>query len=138
MEGTWSISDLAREFGVSLRTLRHYESLGLLSPRRRGTTRVFDARDRTRLELVLRGRRLGFSLSEIARIVDMYDQPPGEEGQLCYLLEQIRVRRADLDRMRADLDRTERELGEVEARCRAELARLGGATGGWTGGPFPG
>jgi len=123
-ERSWTIRDLAAEYGITLRTIRHYEALGLVSPERRGTTRVFHQRDRVRLELVLRGRRLGFSLDEIARIVNMYDDQPGEAGQLEYLLDQIRVRRAELDRMRADIEQTERDLDAVEARCREDLARL--------------
>jgi DNA-binding transcriptional MerR regulator len=123
-EQAWSIRDLAREYDVTLRTIRHYEDLGLLSPERRGTTRLFHQRDRIRLELVLRGRRLGFSLDEIARIVNMYDEQPGESGQLEYLLDQIRVRREELARMRADIEQTERDLDAVEARCREDLARL--------------
>jgi len=79
---TWTITELAREYAVTLRTLRHYEDVGLLSPERRGTTRVFHQRDRIRLELILRGKRLGFTLPEIATIVDMYDDQPGEAGQL--------------------------------------------------------
>ena len=77
-----TIAEVAEEFGVTHRTLRHYESLGLLSPERRGTQRIFHRRDRVRLDLVLRGRRLGFPLEEIRRIVDMYDDHPGERGQL--------------------------------------------------------
>ena len=123
-ERTWTIRDLAAEYDITLRTIRHYEALGLVSPERRGSTRVFHQRDRIRLELVLRGRRLGFSLDEIARIVNMYDDQPGEAGQLEYLLDQIRVRRAELDRMRADIEQTERDLDVVEARCREDLARL--------------
>lgn len=117
----WTIRDLAREYDVTLRTIRHYEALGLLDPERRGQTRVFHNRDRIRLELVLRGRRLGFSLDEIARIVNMYDDRPGEEGQLRYLLDQIAVRRAELAQMREDIARTEADLDAVEARCREEL-----------------
>ena len=124
MERTWAITELSREYGVTLRTIRHYESLGLLSPGRRGTTRVFDQRDRVRLELILRGRRLGFSLEEIARIVNMYDQPPGEAGQLEYLLDQCSVRRDELEQRRRDIDETLRELDEVEQRCRHELGAL--------------
>jgi DNA-binding transcriptional MerR regulator len=71
---TWSIAQLAGEYGVSLRTLRHYEDLGLLAPQRRGTARVYRQRDRVRLELILRGKRLGFSLPEIRTIVNMYDE----------------------------------------------------------------
>jgi DNA-binding transcriptional MerR regulator len=121
---TWSITELAEEFGVTLRTLRHYEDVGLLTPERRGSRRVFHPRDRIRLQLVLRGRRLGFSLPEIRTIVNMYDEQPGEAGQLHYLLEQIEVRRAELDRLRRDIDDTLRELDEVADRCRQDLADL--------------
>jgi DNA-binding transcriptional MerR regulator len=121
---TWSITDLAAEFGVTLRTLRHYEDVGLLTPQRRGTTRVFHARDRIRLQLVLRGRRLGFSLPDIRTIVNMYDEQPGEAGQLHYLLDQIEVRRAELERLRRDIDETVGELDHVAARCREDLAAL--------------
>ena len=128
---TWTISELARLYDVTLRTLRHYEEIGLLSPERRGTTRVFHHRDRIRLELILRGRRLGFTLPEIATIVDMYDDHPGEVGQLEYLLDRIEGRRADLEQRRRDIDETMAELDEVERRCREDLARLdvGAATG---------
>jgi len=108
---TWTITQLAEEHGVTLRTLRHYEEVGLLHPERRGTSRVFHQRDRVRLQLILRGKRLGFTLPEIRTIVDMYDDQPGEAGQLRYLLEQIEVRRAELD--------------EVERRCHEDLSRLG-------------
>jgi len=121
---TWTITQLADEYGVTLRTIRHYEALGLLSPERRGTTRVFRQRDRIRLELVLRGRRVGFSLDQIARIVNMYDESPGERGQLEYLLEQIEARRAELARMREDIEQAERDLDEVALRCRETLAGL--------------
>jgi len=121
---TWSITDLAEEFGVTLRTIRFYEDRGLVTPERRGTTRVFHARDRIRLALVLRGKRLGFSLDEIATIVDMYDAEPGEVGQLRYLIEQIDVRRTELEQRRKDIDDTLAELAVVEARCREDLRRL--------------
>jgi len=125
MEETWSISELAAEFGVTLRTLRHYEELGLLSPERRGTTRVYRQRDRIRVELILRGKRLGFSLDEIETIVNMYDRPPGEAGQLRYLIEQCDVRRGELHRLRADIDATLAELDLVEQRCHEQLELLG-------------
>jgi DNA-binding transcriptional MerR regulator len=120
----WTISQLAEEFGVTLRTIRHYEDVGLLSPARRGTVRVFDTRQRIRLQLVLRGKRLGFSLPEIATIVNMYDDQPGEAGQLQYLLDQIEVRRVELEQMRRDIDQTMTELAHVERRCREDLAAL--------------
>ena len=121
---TWTISELAAEFGVTLRAIRFYEDCGLLSPGRAGRQRVFAARERVRLGLILRGRRLGFSLEEIRRIVDMYDAEPGELGQLQYLLDQIGVRRAELEQRRRDLEETIAELDDVEARALADLARL--------------
>jgi DNA-binding transcriptional MerR regulator len=123
-DSTWSITELAAEFDVTLRTIRHYEDIGLLSPERRGTARIFHARDRVRLALILRGRRLGFSLDEIATIVNMYDAEPGEAGQLRYLIEQIGVRRGDLEQRRRDIDQTLADLAEVERRCRDDLAVL--------------
>lgn len=122
---TWTITELAAEHGVTLRTLRHYEEVGLLHPERRSTTRVFHQRDRIRLQLILRGKRLGFTLPEIRTIVDMYDDQPGEAGQLRYLLEQIEVRRAELDQRRRDIEDTLAELDEVERRCHEDLSRLG-------------
>ncbi len=124
MDQTWTITQLADQHGVTLRTLRHYEEVGLLTPERRGTTRVFHQRDRIRLRLILRGKRLGFTLPEIATIVDMYDDQPGEAGQLRYLLDQIEVRREELAQRRRDIDDTLAELDEVEARCRDDLSKL--------------
>jgi DNA-binding transcriptional MerR regulator len=121
---TWSIAELAAEYDVTLRTIRFYEDRGLLTPERRGTVRVYHPRDKVRLGLILRGKRLGFSLDDIATIVDMYDAEPGEEGQLVYLLDQITTRRADLEQRRRDIDETLHELAEVEARCQADLAAL--------------
>jgi DNA-binding transcriptional MerR regulator len=121
---TWTIADLAEEYDLTLRTIRHYEDVGLLSPERRGTARVFHNRDRVRLALILRGKRLGFSLDEISKIVNMYDEQPGEAGQLEYLLEQIAVRRAELEQRRRDIEETLSELDAVERRCREDLARL--------------
>jgi DNA-binding transcriptional MerR regulator len=118
---TWTIGELAAEFDVTHRTIRFYEDQGLVTPQRRGTARVFHPRDRVRLALVLRGRRLGFDLAQIRRIVDMYDQEPGEDGQLRYLLAQIASRRADLEQRRQDIETTMAELEEVERRCRSAL-----------------
>ena len=121
---TWSIAQLAAEYDVTLRTIRFYEDRGLLTPERRGTVRVYHPRDRVRLGLILRGKRLGFSLDEIATIVDMYDAEPGEEGQLVYLLNQIGTRRAELEQRRRDIDETLHELAEVERRCQTDLHAL--------------
>jgi len=120
----WAIGQLATEYGVTLRTIRFYEDKGLLTPRRVGTRRVYSDRDRVRLALVLRGRRLGFGLDEIATIVDMYDAEPGETGQLTYLLAQIDGRKGDLEQRRRDIDETLAELDTVAKRCRDDLAQL--------------
>ena len=121
---TWTIAEIADEFGITHRTVRYYEDKGLVTPERRGTLRVFHPRDRTRLRLVLRGKRLGFPLDEIRTIVDMYDQQPGESGQLSYLLDQIDERRGDLWMRRRDIDAALAELDDLERRCRTDLARL--------------
>jgi DNA-binding transcriptional MerR regulator len=121
---TWTIAEIARDFGVTLRTVRFYEEHGLISPERRGQQRVFHPRDRVRLALVLRGKRLGFPLEEIKKIVDMYDAEPGESGQLRYLLAQIGDRRQELEHRRRDLDEALAELDELERRCRDDLTRL--------------
>src|ERR671913_52003 len=83
---TWTISELAAEFGTTLRTIRFYEDQGLLVPERAGTARIFHDRDRVRLQLILRGKRLGFTLAEIAHVIGLYDEPPGERGQLRVLI----------------------------------------------------
>jgi DNA-binding transcriptional MerR regulator len=121
---TWTISELAAEFAITLRTIRFYEDEGLLTPERVGTTRVFRDRDRVRLQLILRGRRLGFTLAEIAHILGLYDETPGERGQLEFLLEDIGRRRAVLLQKRRDLDDALADLADLEARCRADLKIL--------------
>ncbi len=122
---TFSIADLAREFDVTTRTIRFYEAEGLIAPSRRGQHRIFSPRDRVRLRLILRGKRLGFSLGEIRDIIDLYDRAPGEAGQLRFFLGKIRERRAELERQRTDIAETLAELAEVEARCLEQLGRLG-------------
>jgi DNA-binding transcriptional MerR regulator len=124
-----SIAEIAQEYGVTHRTVRFYEDRGLIAPERRGTRRIYHPRDRVRLGLILRGRRLGFSLEEITRIVDMYDEQPGEAGQLRYLLDQIEARRADLEQRRQDVLAALAELDELDRRCRQDLAHLTQPTG---------
>jgi DNA-binding transcriptional MerR regulator len=119
-----TIAEIAQEYGVTHRTVRFYEDRGLIAPERRGTRRIYHPRDRVRLGLILRGKRLGFSLEEITRIVDMYDEQPGEAGQLRYLLDQIEERRADLEQRRQDVLAALAELAELERRCREDLDRL--------------
>jgi DNA-binding transcriptional MerR regulator len=119
-----SIAEIAQEYGVTHRTVRFYEDRGLIAPERRGTRRIYHPRDRVRLGLILRGKRLGFSLEEITRIIDMYDEQPGEAGQLSYLLGQIQDRRADLEQRRLDVLAALAELTELERRCQQDLAEL--------------
>ena len=121
---TYSIRDLAREFDVTTRTIRFYEGEGLISPARRGQTRLFSPRDRIRLKLILRGKRLGFSIEEIREIIDLYDAEPGEFGQLRFFLGKIAGRRAMLEQQQADIAETLEELAEVERRCLAQLKAL--------------
>ena len=124
VQQTWSIREVAEEFGVTHRTIRHYEDLGLISPERRGTQRIYRRRDRTRLALILRGKRLGFPLEEIRTIIDLYDRPRGKASQLEYVLSQIDERREDLEARRRDLDDALAELDRWEQRCREDLAKL--------------
>lgn len=123
-EQTWTIREIAEEFDVTHRTVRHYEELGLISPERHGTTRIYHRRDKTRLNLILRGKRLGFPLEEIRTIIDLYDAPRGRRSQLEYVLGQIDERRTDLEQRRRDLDDALSELGRFEDSCRADLGRL--------------
>ncbi len=125
-EQTWTIAQVAEEFGVTHRTVRHYEDLGLISPERRGTQRLYHRRDRTRLNLILRGKRLGFPLEEIRTIIDLFDAPRGRRTQLEYVLGQIDERRSDLEQRLRDVEDAIAELGDFEQRCRQDLARLDG------------
>jgi DNA-binding transcriptional MerR regulator len=123
---TWTVGELAHELGVTTRTLRHYEAEGLVAPRRAGQNRVYTARDRARLRLILRGRRLGMTLAECREIVDMYDgADSSEKRQLTTLLGRLDEIAADLRRRQDDLRRTLSEVDDVAALCRRRLAELG-------------
>jgi DNA-binding transcriptional MerR regulator len=119
---TFSISDLAREFAITPRTIRFYEDQGLILPRHEGRTRVFTRRDRTRLKLALRGKRLGFSLAEIRYLIDMYDTARDQNTQLTELLNGLAQRKAALVQQREDIEAVLQELSDVEAQCQALLA----------------
>src|SRR5450631_1453409 len=121
---TWTIAEVADEFSVTHRTVRHYEELNLISPERRGTARIYHRRDRTRLNLILRGKRLGFPLEEIRTIIDLYDEPTGQASQLRYVLDQIQDRRGHLERRRRDIEDALNELDEFERRCQSHLGQL--------------
>ncbi|MFQ5775981.1 MAG: MerR family DNA-binding transcriptional regulator [Kiloniellaceae bacterium] len=124
MTRTYTIRELANEFGVTTRTIRFYEDEGLLAPLRDGRRRIYRPRDRTRLKLILRGRRLGFSLAEVKEIIDLYDAPPGEAGQLAFLLDRIAARRAGLEAKRRDIEASLRDLDAVAENCRKRLEHL--------------
>ena len=102
-ERTWTISELAREFKVTPRALRFYEDRGLLSPRRDGLNRVYSIRDRGRLTLILRGKRVGFPLTEIKEILDLYDLNDGERAQMQTALRKFKTRMVALQAQREDL-----------------------------------
>lgn len=118
---TYSIGDLAREFGVTTRAVRFYEDQGLLNPRRAGRQRIFSNRDRIRLKLTLRGKRLGFSLSEIRELFDLYDQAKDEKPQISQFLVILSNRRAALEQQREDIDAVLGEIQAFENQCRAIL-----------------
>lgn len=123
---SWTVGELAEDLGVSTRTLRFYEAQGLVSPSRNGGgARVYDARDRTRLRLALRGKRFGMTLAEIREIVDMYDgAATSEQRQLSTLLARLEEIRADLRARQLDLRRTLAEVDAVAGRCRGRLGQL--------------
>ncbi|MCG6858194.1 MAG: MerR family DNA-binding transcriptional regulator [Salaquimonas sp.] len=121
----FTITELTREFGVSTRTIRFYEDEGLIKPLRRGRTRLFRPTDRRLLSFILRGKRLGFSIAEIREILNMYKEPPGEEGQLRLLIQRVNEKRGELEQKRRDIEETLRELDQAEEASLARLAELG-------------
>jgi DNA-binding transcriptional MerR regulator len=121
---TWSIGELAAEFGITSRTLRVYEEEGLLDPAREGTRRIYDERNRVRLRLILRGKRLGWSLSEIRESFDLYDSSLGEQGQLELMLSKLEQRRETLIAQRNDIDSALRDLVQVESNARQSLGEI--------------
>ncbi len=121
----FTVNQLAEELGVTARAIRFYEAKGLIAPRRAGTTRVFDRRDRARLMLVLRGKRLGFSLASIREFLDLYDAGRTQAVQLRLLLDSTRERIRELERQRVDIDQTLRELREVEAEAERTMRKRG-------------
>ena len=120
----FSIRDLCDAFDVTPRTLRFYEDQGLLEPRRRGQTRLYSPADRVRLGLILRGKRLGFSLAQIAELISLYDRRDGGAVQLQHSLAAVEERIATLERQRLELDHVLGELNEVRAGMVARLEDL--------------
>ena len=117
----YSISDLSREFDVTPRAIRFYEDQGLLSPKRDGQRRIYTPRDRTRLKLTLRGKRLGLTLSEIRELIDMYEPGRDERPQLKRFLAVLESHKAALLQQRADLEAQLSELQAFEKKVRKRL-----------------
>ncbi len=124
MQRYYTITQLTQEFDITTRTLRFYEAQGLVSPTRRGRQRLYTPGDRTRIKLILRGKRLGFSLNEIKEMIEMYGSAPGETGQLRLLLDRIAARRAELLEKQRDIELTLVELDDVEAGAKARMVEL--------------
>lgn len=122
----FTIGELADEFGITTRTIRFYESRGLISPERKGANRSYSRRNRARLMLILRGKNLGFTLEDIAEYLTLYDADPGQLAQTKMLLGKVENMMEDLNKKRADIDRTLRDLKELRAKCH-EYLRGGGA-----------
>ena len=118
---TYSISELADEFGVTTRTIRFYEEKGLVNPRREGQRRIYCAADRVRIKLILRGKRIGMSLAECVEIIDMYDPEHNSRDQLQSLLQRVRERREHLEQQRRDIDEMLAGLDEVQSLCQRAL-----------------
>lgn len=125
---TYSISELAKEFAVTTRTIRHYEDMKLLLPARQGQKRIYSLADRTKLKLIVRGKRLGFSLQESGELINMYEPGKINVDQLERTLQTIDVQRQKLSQQLQDIQKTFTDLDEAEAGCKAELETLRKAT----------
>jgi DNA-binding transcriptional MerR regulator len=120
---TYTITELAAEFDITARAIRFYEDVGLLMPARAGRNRVYTQRDRTRLKLTLRGKRLGLSLLEIKQLVTMYDSPSDKQPQLSAFLDVLAEHRRQLEQQREDIAITLAEIAQHEERCRSLLGK---------------
>jgi DNA-binding transcriptional MerR regulator len=123
---TFTISELAQEFALTTRTIRFYEDEGLLAPRRAGQARIYGERERVRIKLILRGKRLGLSLTEIRELLDLYDVSRSERPQLMKFLEVLAARRAMLKQQREDIAIVLSEIEALERQCRKRLRRSPG------------
>lgn len=121
---TYSIGELAREFDITTRSIRFYEDQGLLTPQRQGQTRLYTNKDRVRLKLILRGKRLGFSLAETKNLFDLYDMENSSERQLRTVLALIDDKKLSLKQQLEDIKVLLVELSNLEERCRDELAEI--------------
>ncbi|MCC2615839.1 MerR family DNA-binding transcriptional regulator [Aestuariibacter halophilus] len=123
-EQTYSIGELAKAFDITPRSIRFYEEQGLVSPERNGQTRIYHKKDRVRLKLILRGKRLGFSLAETKTLFHLYDSHQNSEAQLEKMLQLTEQKRDVLNQQLEDIKMLMAELDDVEARCKEELAEL--------------
>jgi DNA-binding transcriptional MerR regulator len=123
MPAIYTISDLAREFDLTPRAIRFYEDEGLLAPTRAGKRRVYANRDRVRLKLILRGKRLGFALSDIKELLDLYDTTHSERAQLVEFLRRLDERRAMIEQQREDIDVILREINGLTRQCKKLLEK---------------
>lgn len=128
MTKLYSITEMTREFDISTRTLRFYEDEGLIHPERRGRTRLYRPADRHLIAQILRGRRIGFTIAEIREIIQVYNEPPGEAGQLKLLMKKVEEKRDGLRQKRKDIDETIVELDNIEESCLNRLAEIGVST----------
>jgi DNA-binding transcriptional MerR regulator len=122
-EKTYTISDLAKEFGVTTRTIRFYEEKGLVTPLREGQKRLYSPADRVRIKLILRGKRIGMTLQECVDFIDMYDPEHDNDDQLHSLIDDVKHRREKLQQQKKDIDDMLSGLEEVQALCEAALTR---------------
>lgn len=125
-DATYSITELAREFDVTPRAIRFYEDQGILQPQRTGRsglTRVYSSRDRTRLKLTLRGKRLGLTLTQVRELIDMYETPKDATAQAQRFLAVLEQHRRALEQQREDIQVTLAEIGQHEVECRRMLGR---------------
>lgn len=120
-EKTYSISELAREFEITTRTIRFYEEKGLVHPQRVGQRRVYSAADRVRIKLILRGKRIGMTLAESAEVIDLYDPANNNTQQLQALIHTVAERRGKLEQQKRDIDDMLAGLDEVQTLCEAAL-----------------
>ena len=126
MKKKYSISDLAREFSITTRTIRFYEEKGYLNPKREGTRRIYSSPDRTSLRLILRGKRLGLTLDETADMIKMYGSPRGNQKQLEKFIVRIDEKRTELEQKQRDLEFMLTDLQSVEDKCHVALAEVTG------------
>ncbi len=122
MATTYSISDLARELDITTRAIRFYEEQGMLAPERRGQERIYSAKDKVTLKLILRGKRIGFSLAECRELIELYDPETGSRKQLETFMGKIAERRLQLEQQLLDIQQMQLELDTAEERCLAALA----------------